>query len=75
MATLIAFSGLNGDYIIVEEDPPAVADLLDGAAGLVKLSRIPAPVGEQPMAAWVNPARVAFVMEPVQRRGGEPPRP
>ena len=70
MATLIAFSGLGGDYIIVEEDPGAVAALLDGADGLVELSRIPAPVTSQPIAAWVNPARVAFLMEPIQQISG-----
>ena len=68
MATLIAFSGHGGDYIIVAEDPQTVADLLDEAAGLVKLNRIPAPVSEEPIATWVNPARVAFLVEPVQRR-------
>ncbi len=67
MATLIAFSGLGGDYILVEEDPGTVAALLDGASGLVELRRIPAPVSEQPIATWVNPARVAFLMEPVQQ--------
>ncbi len=68
MATLIAFSGLGGDYIIVEEDPAEVADLLEDAARLVELKRIPAPVSEQPIATWVNPARVAFLMEPIQQR-------
>ena len=68
MATLIAFSGLGGDFIIVEEDPDDVANLLAGGNGLVRLSRIPAPVSEQPIAAWVNPARVAFLMQPVQQR-------
>ncbi|HWC25521.1 MAG TPA: hypothetical protein VG474_02955 [Solirubrobacteraceae bacterium] len=73
MATLIAFSGLGGDYVIVEEDPAEVASLLDEADGLVKLSRIPAPVSEQPIATWVNPVRVAFLMEPVQQRRPDPP--
>ena len=68
MATLIAFSGLGGDFIIVEEDPDDVANLLATADGLVRLSRIPAPVSEQPIATWVNPARVAFLMQPVQQR-------
>ncbi|MDQ4131118.1 MAG: hypothetical protein M3133_09045 [Actinomycetota bacterium] len=68
MTTLIAFSGLGGDYILVEEDPGTVANLLDNASGLVELMRIPAPVSEQPIATWVNPARVAFLMEPVQQR-------
>ena len=68
MATLIAFSGLGGDYIIVEQDPAEVAQLLDDATGLVALTRIPAPVSEQPIATWVNPARVAFLMEPIQPR-------
>ena len=68
MATLIAFSGHGGDYIIVEEDPGTVANLLDHASGLVELRRIPAPVTNQPIATWVNPARVAFLMEPVQQR-------
>jgi hypothetical protein len=68
VATLIAFSGLGGDYILVEEDPGQVAALLDGADGLVRLQRIPAPVSEEPIATWVNPARVAFLMEPVQQR-------
>ncbi len=68
MATLIAFSGLGGDYILVEEDPDNVASLLSTADGLVKLSRIPAPVSAHPIATWVNPARVAFLMEPVQQR-------
>jgi hypothetical protein len=67
VATLIAFSGLGGDFIIVEEDPDSVAVLLSTAGGvLVKLSRIPAPVSQQPIATWINPARVAFLMEPVQ---------
>ncbi len=70
MATLIAFSGLGGDYILVEEDPGAVANLLDNANGLVEFMRIPAPIGKHPIATWVNPARVAFLMEPVQRQGG-----
>lgn len=70
MATLIAFSGLGGDYILVEEDPGTVAHLLDNANGLVELMRIPAPVTEHPIATWVNPARVAFLMEPIQRPGG-----
>ena len=69
MATLIAFSGLGGDYILVEGDPGAVAALLDDADGLVELTRIPAPVTSQPIATWVNPARVAFLMEPVQISG------
>ena len=68
MPTLIAFSGMGGDYILVEEDPATVASLLDDATGLVELSRIPAPVTNQPIATWVNPARVAFLMEPVQQR-------
>lgn len=68
MATLIAFSGLGGDFIIVEEDPGAVATLLDNASGLVELTRIPAPVTRHPIATWVNPARVAFLIEPVQQR-------
>ncbi len=67
MATLIAFSGLGGDYILVEEDPGTVANVLDSATGLVELMRIPAPVSGQPIATWVNPARVAFLMEPVQQ--------
>ncbi len=70
MATLIAFSGLGGDYILVEEDPGTVAALLADADGLVELTRIPAPVTNQPIAAWVNPARVAFLVEPVQQRPG-----
>ena len=73
MATLIAFSGLGGDYILVEEDPEDVASSLDDADGLVAFMRIPAPVSEQPIATWVNPARVAFLMEPVQQR--TPPTP
>ena len=68
MATLIAFSGLGGDYILVEEDPGDVASRLADATGLVELRRIPAPVSERPIATWVNPARVAFLMEPVQQR-------
>ncbi len=68
MATLIAFSGLGGDYLLVEEDPGAVANLLHNADGLVELTRIPAPVTHRPIATWVNPARVAFLMEPVQQR-------
>ena len=72
MATLIAFSGLGGDYILVEEDPGAVADLLDHAKGLIELTRIPAPVTNHPIATWVNPARVAFLMEPVQQRRPDP---
>ncbi len=75
MATLIAFSGLGGDYILVEEEPEAVAKLLDAADGLVELMRIPAPVSEHPIPTWVNPTRVAFLMRPVQRdapgAGGE----
>ena len=68
MATLIAFSGLGGDYIIVQEDPRDVASLLANTGGFVELRRIPAPISEQPIATWVNPARVAFLMEPVQQR-------
>ena len=68
MATLIAFSGLGGDYIIVEQDPAEVAALFEGATGLVQLRRLPAPVSEQPIATWVNPACVAFIMEPIQPR-------
>ena len=64
---MIAFSGLGGDYILVEEEPATVASLLDNATGLVELMRIPAPVSRQPIATWVNPARVAFLMEPVQQ--------
>lgn len=71
MPTLIAFSGLGGDYIIVEEHPAEVAKLLDDGAALVELRRIPAPVSEHPIATWVNPARVAFLMEPVQQRRPE----
>ncbi len=70
MATLIAFSGLGGDYILVEEDPATVAELLDGADGLVELMRIPAPITSRPIPTWVNPARVAFLVEPVQQPGG-----
>lgn len=70
MPTLIAFSGLGGDYIIVQEDPETVARLLDEADRLVELMRIPAPVSNQPIATWVNPARVAFLVEPVQQRPG-----
>lgn len=72
MATLIAFSGLGGDYILVQEDPGAVANLLDSANGLVELTRIPAPVTHQPIATWLNPARVAFLMEPIQQRRPDP---
>jgi hypothetical protein len=68
VATLIAFSGLGGDYIIVQEDPERVASELAAASGLVAFMRIPAPVSEQPIATWVNPARVAFLMEPIQPR-------
>ena len=68
MATLIAFSGLGGDYIIVEQDPAEVAQLLEDASGLVQLRRIPAPISEQPIATWGNPARVAFLMEPIAPR-------
>ena len=68
MATLIAFSGLGGDPIIVEQEPAEVAKLLADATGLVELGRLPAPVSEQPIATWVNPARVAFLMEPIQPR-------
>lgn len=68
MATLIAFSGLGGDYILVQEEPAAVADLLEGASGLVELMRIPAPLSGEPIPTWVNPSRVAFLMEPVQQR-------
>jgi hypothetical protein len=75
VATLIAFSGLGGDYILVEEDPEEVASSLDNATGLVAFMRTPAPVSEHPIATWVNPARVAFLMEPVQRRpSAGPPR-
>jgi hypothetical protein len=67
--TLIAFSAQGGDFIVVEEDPIEVADRLHGAAGgLVELRRMPVPVGGEPVATWVNPARVAFLMEPVQQR-------
>lgn len=68
MATLIAFSGQGGDFIIVEEDPQQVAAVLHEAGGLVELTRIPAPISNHPIATWVNPARVAFLMEPVQRQ-------
>ena len=68
MPTLIAFSGLGGDFIIVEQDPAEVARVLEDATGLVELTRIPAPVSEQPIATWVNPARVAFLMEPIAPR-------
>ncbi len=68
MATLIAFSGAGGDYIIVEEDPPDVANRLEDATGLVEFRRIPAPISEHPIATWVNPARVAFLVEPIQQR-------
>ena len=71
MPTLIAFSGLGGDYILVEEDPGAVATLLDDATGLVELTRIPAPVSHQPIATWVNPARVAFLVQPVTQAAPE----
>ncbi len=67
MTTLIAFSGHGGDFILVEEDPAEVANLLDGADGLVPLRRIPAPASAEPIAAWVNPARVAFLVQPVQQ--------
>lgn len=67
MPTLIGFSGLGGDYILVEEEPATVANLLENASGLVKLSRIPAPVSDRPIPTWVNPARVAYLVEPVQR--------
>jgi hypothetical protein len=71
--TLIAFSGLGGDYILVEEEPGEVARLLDGAEGFVELRRIPAPVSERPIATWVNPARVAFLVQPVQQLRPGPP--
>ena len=74
MPTLIAFSGLGGDYILVEEDPDEVASSLDDADGLVSFMRIPAPVSEHPIATWVNPARVAFLMEPVQQRTSPAPK-
>lgn len=70
MATQIAFSGLGGDFILVEEEPEDVARLLAEADGLVRLSRIPAPVSGQPIATWVNAERVAFLMEPIQARRG-----
>lgn len=69
MATQIAFSGLGGDFILVEEEPADVARLLAEAGGLVRLNRIPAPVGAQPIAT-VNADRVAFLMEPIQPRRG-----
>ena len=71
MPTQIAFSGQGGDFIIVVEDPAEVARRLSENDGLVELQRIPAPISEQPIATWINPARVAFIMEPVLRR---PPR-
>ncbi len=67
MPTQIAFSGLGGDFIIVEEDPAEVADRLAAADGLAEFSRIPAPISHVPIATWVNPARVAFLVEPVMR--------
>ena len=70
MATQIAFSGLGGDFIIVEEGPEEVAALLAAGDALIRLQRIPAPIGEHPIATWVNPARVAFLMEPIQARRG-----
>ena len=70
MATQIAFSGLGGDFIIVEEEPEDVVRLLAEADGLVRFSRIPAPLSGQPIAAWVNADRVAFLMEPIQARRG-----
>jgi hypothetical protein len=70
VATQIAFSGLGGDFILVEEEPEEVARLLAKADGLVRLNRIPAPIREQPIATWVNPERVAFLMEPIQPRRG-----
>jgi hypothetical protein len=68
LPTQIAFSGQGGDFIIVEEDPDEVARRLGESHGLVAFQRIPAPISEEPIATWINPARVAFLMEPVLRR-------
>ena len=70
MPTQIAFSGMGGDFILVEEDPEDVARLLADADGLVRFSRIPAPVSGQPIPTWVNAERVAFLMEPITQRRG-----
>ncbi len=68
MPTQIAFSGQGGDFIIVEEEPGEVVRRLAEADGLAEFQRIPAPISHEPIATWINPARVAFLMEPVMRQ-------
>ena len=62
MATVIGFSGADGDYVLAEEDIAAVAKLLSEADGLVEVSLVPA-YGQSFSAgpAYVNPERVAYL--------------
>ncbi len=65
MPALIAFSGNDQDVILVQEDAEQVARELAHRSGFIKLTRLPRPRQDfEPMTAWINPARVAFVTDP-----------
>jgi hypothetical protein len=62
MPAVIAFSGDDEDVILVQEDAEQLAKELDHRSGFIRVTRLPSPrQGFEPMTAWVNPARVAFV--------------
>jgi hypothetical protein len=66
MATLVAFSAQSGDYILVEEALDDVAAALKEADGPVRLTITPAARQRfEPSTTYVNPARVAYLREPV----------
>jgi hypothetical protein len=62
MPAVIAFSGHDEDVILVQEDAEQVVKDLDHRTGYFKVTRLPNQRQSfEPMTAWVNPARIAFV--------------
>lgn len=69
MATLVAFSGRQGDSVLVEEDLNEAQDKLGAGnqspAGLCQLTQIPMEMQAfDPVPILVNPDRVAYLKVP-----------
>jgi hypothetical protein len=63
MPSVVAFSGREGDSIRVAEDVQKVLDQLGSrVGGLCQLTQVDAP-GTEPRSVYVNPGRVAYVIE------------
>ena len=64
MPSLIHFSATEGDFLFVEQDADEVVQALESTPrSLVRVTRVPrqSETSFDPMPAWVNRDRVAFV--------------